>query len=540
MSRIVVLAWILCLFPAAVSLGAELRLAAVFGDHMVLQRDKPVCVWGHAVADAHVSVRFAGQEQTTRADGGGHWKIHLAAQPASAQGQDLVVTSDGESVTVSDVLVGEVWLLGGQSNMEMPLWWRADGKQSAEGTRLVLETDHPWLRVMTVTQAAARHPQETFGESVRDGDDVQTLQWRVSKSKDHTISGFSALGYYIALELYAQLGVPIGLIDTSWGGTIAAAWNSRESLESIPEARKLLDLRDAAADAWSEAGAREKLRVELEAWEKLAAAAKAENKPAPTRPTLQPDPALDRNFPAGPFHAMIWPLRHMTLRGVFFYQGENNFFDRVDPFAKTYPGVVRSWRRAFGEENLPFCLFQISGWDQMDRLYWQTRMPLIQVDQLVAHASLPNTGFVVTSDYPHADIHPMRKRPIAERAVRWARSAVYGQPDVTWGTPVLESSRVEGQRMRLTFRVPGNEPLKITGTPAGFVIAGADRKFVEAKAEQVAPGTIEVWSDQVTEPAAVRYVWSQRGIYRVYTESGLPLGPFRTDDWVIPESEIHD
>lgn len=218
MSRTVVLAWILCLFPAAVSLGAELRLAAVFGDHMVLQRDQPVCVWGHSLADAHVSVRFAGQEQTTRADGGGHWKIHLAAQPASAQGQDLVVTSDGQSVTVADVLVGEVWLLGGQSNMEMPLWWRADGKQSAEGTRLVLETDHPWLRVMTVTQAAARHPQETFGESVRDGDDVQTLQWRVSKSRDHAISGFSALGYYIALELYAQLGVPIGLIDTSWGG----------------------------------------------------------------------------------------------------------------------------------------------------------------------------------------------------------------------------------------------------------------------------------------------------------------------------------
>lgn len=526
--------------PLVPCLGAELQVAAVFGDHMVLQRDKPICLWGRAGANATVSARFANQEQSTRADANGNWKLHLPSMPGNAQGQDLVVTSNEQTVTLSDVLVGEVWLLGGQSNMEMPLWWRADGKQSAEGTRLVLEADHPWLRVMTVTQAASRQPQEWLGDGVRDGDDVQTLQWRESKSKDHAISGFSALGYYIALQLHEQTGVPIGLIDTSWGGTIAASWNSRESLESIPEAKKLLDLRDAAADAWSEAGAREKLRVEMEAWEKLAAEAKAANKPAPPRPTLQPDPALDRGFPAGPFHAMIWPLRHMTLRGVFFYQGENNFFDRVDPFVKTYPGVVRSWRRAFGDDSLPFCLFQISGWDQFDRLYWQTRMPLIQSDQLAAHLSLPDTGFVVTSDYPHADIHPMRKRPIAERAVRWARNMVYGQPAVTWGTPVLESARVEGARMRLRFQVRKNEALKITGTPAGFVIAGADRKFVEAKAELVAPDTIEVWSDQVTEPAAVRYAWSQRGIFRVYTESGLPLGPFRTDDWVIPESEIHD
>lgn len=520
--------------------AADLQVAPVFSDHMVLQRDKPVPIWGRATPEATVTVNFAGQELTTVADAHGTWQVRFAALPASADGRDLMVTSQGSSVTFTDVVVGEVWLLGGQSNMEMPLWWRADGKQSAPETRLVLDTDHPWLRVMTITQGAARQPQEWFGESVRDGDDVPTQRWHVSKSKDLAISGFSALGYYLALQLHEQIEVPIGMIDTSWGGTIAAAWNSRDSLEAIPEARKLLDLRDAAADAWTEAGAREQLQVELQAWEKLAATAKAENKPAPPRPTLKPDPAQDRNFPAGPFHAMIWPLRHMALRGVFFYQGENNYFDRVDPFAKSYPGIVRSWRRAFGDDHLPFCLFQICGWDNHDRLYWQTRMPLIQEVQQATHEALPHTGFVVTSDYPHVDIHPMRKRPIAERGARWARNAVYGEPFVTWGTPVLETARVEGSRIRLKFRTPGNEALKITGAPAGFVIAGADRKFVEAKGELAGPQTIDVWSDQVAEPAAVRYAWSQRGIFRVYTESGLPLGPFRTDDWVIPESEIRD
>ncbi|MFM7150956.1 MAG: hypothetical protein ACKO23_14035, partial [Gemmataceae bacterium] len=255
---------------------------------------------------------------------------------------------------------------------------------------------------------------------------------------------------------------------------------------------------------------------------------------------LMTDPAQDRNFPSGPFNAMIWPLRHMTLRGVFFYQGENNFFDRVDPFAQTFPGVVVSWRKAFGDDQLPFCIIQICGWENADRVYWQTKLPIIQEQQHRAHLSLPGTGFVVTGDHPHVDIHPMRKRPIAERAARWARAEVHGEKGLTWGSAVLESSRKDGQRILLRFKVPGGEKLRLTGKPSGFALCGPDRKFIEANAEMIDDNTIAVWSEKVTEPTSVRYAWSQRGAFRLYTETGLPVGPFRTDDWVIPASEIRD
>jgi sialate O-acetylesterase len=202
--------------------------------------------------------------------------------------------------------------------------------------------------------------------------------------------------------------------------------------------------------------------------------------------------------------------------------------------------VGTSWRKAFGEEKLPFCLFQICGWDREDRLYWQTKLPIIQEVQHKAQLALPNIGFVVTADHPHGDTHPMVNRPIAERAVRWARAEVYGEKGVTWGTPVYQSKKKDRKRLILSFRTPGNEALKITGEPAGFVIAGEEKKFAEARAEVVDRTSVAVWSDQVADPVTARYAWSQRAICHLYTESDLPVGPFRTDDWPIPASEIRD
>lgn len=302
----------------------------------------------------------------------------------------------------------------------------------------------------------------------------------------------------------------------------------------------MLKEKDAAADAWSEEGARKQLEAALADWENRAAAAKAENKSQPGKPALKTDPAQDRSFPAAPFNAMIWPLRRMAIRGVFLCQGENNYFDRTDPYPKTFPAVVTSWRKAFGDEQLPFCLFQICGWDHQDRLYWQTKLPIIQEAQHKAQLALLHTGLVVTADHPHTDIHPIVKQPIAERAVRWARAEVYGEKGVMWGTPVCQSTKKEGKRLILSFRTPGNEALKITGEPAGLVIAGKDGKFLEARAEVVDRTSVAVWNDQVADPVAVRYAWSQRAICHLYTESGLPAGPFRTDDWPIPSSGIRD
>ena len=518
--------------PFAGADDGHLRLATVFSDHMVVQRDLPVRVWGTARGGAKVNVQFAGQERSTAAAANGDWLVTLDPLPGSAESRELRVIAGEEAATCADVLVGEVWLLGGQSNMEMPLWWRgeSDGQFNAKDTRLALDTDHPWLRVMTVPQAVAREPQTGFAQDRRDGDGVVTGRWHVSQDRHPAISGFSSLGYFMAIQMHEKLGVPIGMIDTSWGGTIASAWNSRESLDSIPAAAPMIARKEAAAAAWSAEGARQRHEAALAAWEKLSAEAKAAGKQPPGKPSPEPDPAQDRNVPAGPFNAMIWPLRHLTLRGVFFYQGENNFFDKEDPFPQTFPGVVTSWRRAFGSPELPFCIFQICGWGDADVLYQPTKLPYLQAAQHAAHRALPHTGFVVTTDYPHVDIHPMVKRVIAERALRWARAEVYGEKALTWGSPALESAeRTEGG-MLLKFSTFGDEALLVKGQPCGLVIAGSDGAFVEAQAKVVNRTSLLVWSDKVPEPTMVRYAWSHRAICRLFSASGLPLSPFRTDD----------
>ena len=522
--------------------ASELQLAAVFSDHMVLQRELPVRVWGRAVAGAMVQVSFADQQRQVTAAVDGTWQAELDPLPAASEGRELTVTAGEERVSIRDVVVGEVWLLGGQSNMEMPLWWRgdSDGMKNAEGTRLVLGTDHPWLRVLTIPQRAARTAQEDFVPGERDGDGVVTGRWYAAQSRHEAISGFSALGYFLGVQLHEKLGVPIGLIDTSWGGTIAAAWNSRKSLEGMPEAKGLVSRKSALADAWSPERAREQHQRALGEWERLSAEAKAAGRNPPGRPELQPDPGQDRNYPAGPFNGMIWPLRNFALRGVFFYQGENNFFDHEDPFEQTYPGVVKSWRDALRAPELPFCLFQICGWENADILYLQTKLPILQEQQHRAHLSLSHTGFVVTGDYPHVDIHPMVKRVIAERALRWARAEVYGEQGLTWGSPSLESWQVENGKMRLNFRTYGDEAILLKGDPAGLVIAGADGQFVKAQARVVNRTSLLVWSDEVPAPEMVRYVWSQRGIYRLFSASGLPIGAFRTDSGAIPREQIRD
>lgn len=533
---------ILLLVTPMLAGAGQPRLASVFSDHMVLQRDKPVRVWGSADPAAEVEVTFGDQRKTTVCKPDGSWLVILDPMLASSESRNLSVSTTGGSIILSDLLVGEVWLLGGQSNMEMPLWWRgdSDGLKNAKDTRLVLGTDHPWLRIMTVPQGVSRERQNEFPQGGIDGDGVHTGRWFTAKDKDAAISGFSALGYFIGVQMHEKLGVPIGLVDASWGGTIAAAWNSRESLDAIPEAAAMIQKKEAAASAWSEQKASEEYETQLADWQIRAAKAKSENKPIPGKPEMKPDPGQDRNFPAGPFNAMIWPLRQLSMRGVFFYQGENNYFDYEDPFAKTFPGVVTSWRNAFEEPGLPFCIFQICGWDRADVLYFPTKLPIIQEWQHRAHLMLPNTGFVVTMDYPHEDIHPMVKRVIAERAMRWARAEVYGENGLTWGTPRLKHYKREGTQMLLSFDTFGDEAVLIKGEPTGLVIAGTDGKFVEAKARVVQRTSLLVWSDQVPEPVAVRYAWSQRAVCRLFSASGLPIGPFRTDEAEIPRSEIRD
>jgi sialate O-acetylesterase len=520
--------------------AAELKLSHVFGDHMVLQREKPVKVWGWAEQGTTVMVEFAGQKRTATATDKGDWLVTLDPLPASAAPRELVVSASGsaaQTIKCADVLVGDVWLLGGQSNMQMPLWRRSDGFDLAKA-------DFPLVRLMTVPESARPVAQDDIASGVAAFRDEVWGTWFVCKPGAASAT-FSALGFFIGQRLQEKLGIPIGLVDASWGGTLASAWVPRAALEAIPEARAMLKEKDAAAAAWSAVGGRTQFTTAPANQE--ASAAKAKKQPAAGKSKLKTDPTQERNFPSASFNGMIYPLRHLAIRGVFFYQGENNCISDTDLFPQTYTAVVNSWRAVFEDRKLPFCLFQIAGWGPKLELNLEpkinvaaTKAPLIQEAQLQIQMALPNTGFVVTTDHAHTDIHPLAKQPIAERAVRWALAEVYGQPGITWGTPVYQSMKRDGKRLILNFRTPGKQALKITGEPAGFVIAGKDGKFVAARAEVVERTSVAVWSDQVADPVAVRYAWSRRPICHLYTESGLPAGPFRTDDKLVPSARESD
>ncbi|MGD7653613.1 MAG: hypothetical protein ACQCXQ_10390 [Verrucomicrobiales bacterium] len=562
-ARFALLFWaaVLLVVPAFRASAADLRLADVFDDHMVLQRNQPVKVWGWAGANEAVTVSFAGKSQSTTAAADGRWMLELPPMPANANGRALTASSGSAQSAIQDVLVGDVWLLGGQSNMQMPLWWRHDGMEKLEGTRLSLHTDHDWLRIMTVPQLANREPQEGFPKDGTGPNGEVYGRWFVSQAKHPAISTFSSLGYYIGVKLHEQVGVPIGLVDTSWGGTLASLWCSREQLEHTPEAADVLAEWDRKVAEWTPEKAQQQYQADLADWEKRVQAAQAAKAPRmPKKPELGIDPRLEKYHPAGCFNAMILPIRHLTISGAMFFQGENNVFDQTRIFETTFRGVVDTWRDAFGRQDLPFCIFQIAGWGGKYKEFGENKIVHIQEAQKKVHLSRQHTGFVVTADHTHKDIHPLRKKPLAERAVRWALAEVYGRKNVTWGDPTVTATERKDGKLLLRFQTPGGEKLTIhpvpTGfalsadgksavpeaqaangaipladVPTGFVIAGKDRKFVPARAEVIDATTVAVWAESVPEPVAVRYGWSPRGFFTLHTESGLPAGPFRTDDW---------
>jgi len=517
--------------PAASTARAsapDLRLADVFDHHMVLQRNQPVKIWGWAGAKEKVTVSFGENTQSVTADADGSWLLELPPMPANAEGRELTAGSGSEEVTIKDVLVGDVWILSGQSNIQMPLWIRPDGVEKAE-RRLVIGTDHDWLRIMTMPHRATPEVQDGFPKDEEGGD--ESGLWSASKSKDHTTSEFSALGYHFGVKLHEEIGVPVGLVDASWGGTVSSTWCSRERLEKIPKAGALLEKLDAELADWDNAD---------------------QGEGDTDRRTA------DRGLPTGNFNGMIMPLRHLTIRGVFFYQGENNMFGQTI-FKATYRGVVDSFRDAFGRKDLPFCIIQCASAGKEYAVHKFGKLTYIQEVQKKIHLSTDNTGFVVTTDHTHSDLQPMLKRPIAERMVRWALADVYGRKDVTSGDAVVTGTERKGDTLLVQFRTPGGETLKMnpvpTGwalttdgksiehvtdaengnipvedTPSGFAIAGKDLEFVGAQAEVIDGKTVKVWAESVPEPFAVRYACS-RGFHRLYTESGLPVGPFRTNNF---------
>jgi len=509
------LCFVFLLTAFCAGLRAEVTLAPLFADHAVLQRDKPIPVWGGAKPGEKVTVAFLGRSVTARAGGDGRWIAFLAPLAANAAGADLVVTGRNELV-VHDVVVGEVWLCSGQSNMEFMV--NGQNLHVLNSAQEVAAAHYPLIRHFKVAKAESDVPIDTAAGS-----------WAVCSPA--TVGQFTAVGYFFAREIYRKLGVPIGLINSSWGGTRVEAWMSPDALESDPAFASVGQRWQRTLAAYPQKKAA--YEAPLSAWTKAEAAAGAAGpaqlasfrknfaKPPP------PDGPGTQATPAGLFNGMINPLLPYALRGVIWNQGEANGF-RGFEYHRLFAAMITGWRAHFGQGDFPFYWVQVANYDiANDPTHEQWAFLREAQTQTL---SLPATGQAITIDIGDPEnIHFPNKQEVGRRLALIAKAQTYGIPGDFSG-PLFTSAAREGPSLRVRFAYAENG-LTAAGKPLqSFEVAGADRQFHPAGAV-IAGDTLLVQSPQVTAPVAVRYAWRNAPDANLYNGAGLPACPFRSDDW---------
>jgi len=495
---------VVALLSHSLDAAEPLTLSSLFTDHAVLQRDMAAPVWGKAEPGQQIVVQFAAQEKKATADKDGRWMVKLDPMPASAEGRTLTVKvePDGATLAREDVLVGEVWICSGQSNMAMGLGGASNGPEA------IAAANDPQLRLFGAGAHATDEPQEAIGGS-----------WAVSSPQ--RAGGFSAVGYFFGQELRQKLAVPVGLIQSAVGGTVAEAWTAQADLESNPTLKPLLDQQAArAADYPRLLAAHKEREPELLAkYEEELAKAKAAGAKEPNKPQPPPDPAQNNNRPTGLYNGSIAPLEPYAIRGAIWYQGESNN-GRAKEYETLFPTMIASWRKAWAQGDFPFLFVQIAPHGGM--------LPEIREAQRVTTETTPNTAMAVTTDVGDAvDIHPKRKQPIGIRLATAARALAYGEP-IEYSGPTLDGMTIAGDRAILTFKHLGGGLVAKDGNLKGFTIAGADGKFTEAKAT-IEGDTVVVSSDAVAAPVAVRYGWDKVPDVNLYNKADLPASPFQTE-----------
>lgn len=491
--------------------ATEFRLGSPLSDHMVLQRDKPVAIWGWADAGENISVTFSGQTKTAQADADGRWSLKLDALPANAQPQSLIVTGHNtHKLQVQDVLVGEVWLGSGQSNMAMTVARcnQFDAEKSAAHL--------PLIRHYRETSGAADQPQAEGKGS-----------WQICTPE--TVGSFSAALYFFGRELHREIGVPVGLINTSVGGTPIEAWLSADAQQADAATKTNYDQRLAAYLAFDAAAAAERHQSQMAKWKAAAAKAKADGKAfttvAPRNPVAQ---HKLKGGPAGLFNGKVFNLAPYTLRGMLWYQGEANTRSQPELYHKQLSQLVTSWR-ALWKDELPFAWVQLPNYTAEGEGWPRVRESMLKT------LELPNTGMAITIDLgDKKDIHPKNKQDVGKRLSYWALGTVYGRQVAAISGPIPAGSEAKGNSIVVSFK-HANGLRSITGMPlSGFEIAGADRIWKQAEAK-IVEETVVVSSPDVNAPVAVRYAWKDWPAYSLANGAGLPASPFRTDNWPAPK-----
>ncbi len=498
--RCALIALLLAFFAPAQA--AELRLAGLFTDHMVLQREQAAPVWGWANAGEEITVQFAGQKKTGKADATGKWMVKLDALPASSEGRELLAQSSvkGRVAKIADVVVGDVWLCSGQSNMRFQVS-RADN-----AAKEIAASANPALRFFIVQDHFAKTP-------------VPDVKGAWNLASPATIADCSAVGYYFGVALQPKLGVPVGLLVSSIGGTRIETWSDSATLAKLGVADRLIE-------KWKNVSPEELVNVvdtyktfqQKRDGEHSAAvrAAKASGAPAPLAPKAPP--LRPHDCPSALHNGMIFPLQPFALKGSLWYQGEANVASPA-AYEKLQPALIADWRRVWGAE-MPFLFVQLAPHN--------TAHPAFREAQLRIWQMTPHTAMVVTSDIGNAtDIHPIRKRPVGERLALAARALTYGE-QLEYSGPVFNKMSIKESSATISFTHVGQGLVAKGGALKGFTIAGADGKFVPANAV-IEGANVIVTSEQIAKPAAVRYGWANVPEVNLFNQEGLPASPFRTD-----------
>jgi sialate O-acetylesterase len=508
----------LCAAILAPVAQAEVSLPAIFGSHMVLQRDQKDKVWGKANPGDTITVTIAGQEKTAKAGDDGQWSVMLDPLPAGGP-HTLTVKGPDNTVTFEDVLVGEVWICSGQSNMQ----WSVG--QSNDAELEILSAKYPNLRLISVPQVGTQEPQWTFNG-----------QW--APATPETVKDFSAVGYFFGRQLHQTLDVPVGLIDDAWGGSAAEAWVRRDILEQDERFKPLIDRWVQMEKNLQSPEAQARHEKALAEHREAVAKARAEGKPAPRAPQ-DPRAVLSGNArPGNIYNGVLKPTIGYGIRGVIWYQGESNA-GRAYQYRNLFPLMIESWRKEWGQGDFPFYWVQLADYlaekpEPGDSTWAELR------EAQTMTLSLPNTGEAVIIDLGEAqDIHPRNKQDVADRLARWALAKDYGI-NINYQSPTYKSMEKQGNKIILTIDHVGGG-LKAFDVPEvkGFTIAGSDQKFVHATAKLIGKDKIEVSAEGVTDPVAVRYAWADNPVCNLYSLEGLPLTPFRTDDWKGVTADAH-
>ena len=497
-------------FLIGLNLQAEVKLPSIFGSHMVLQRDHANPVWGWAAPGEKITVSIAGQSHGATTDKDGAWRVKLQPLKVNAKGQTLTIKGSN-TITLTDVLVGEVWVCSGQSNMAMSV------DRAYDPDLEILTAKYPNIRLISVPQVGTQEPQNDFkGE------------WAAATPE--TVKSFSAVGFFFGRTLHQALDVPIGLIDNAWGGSAAEAWIRRDRLAKLPAAKPYMEQWKKTEAEYDPTTALAQYEERKAKWEKRAKKLREQKKGVPKPPRKPRNPMTGQHRPGNLYNGVLKPTIGYGIRGAIWYQGESNS-GRAKAYRDVFPLMIQNWRDEWGQGDFPFY------WVQLADFRGELEEPVddnwaeLREAQTMTMDRLKNTGEAVIIDVGEGrDIHPRDKQTVSRRLARWALAKDYGLK-IPYQSPRFSSMEIKSNKAILTFDHVGIGLYSFdVREPKGFAICGKDRKFVWADARIVGKNQVEVWAEGIT-PTQVRYAWAVNPVCTLMSREGLPATPFRTDDF---------